>query len=138
MEVWTREKIEGRMREAMRVLSRLSARGCFPSGYKSTLPDPLVSFWEMWNGLTDDERTARAAELNYVRQVNLPAEISRMEQAIRWRKHVADVRHWQALCAWAARGKSRRVANELGTDRKTLWHWRRKAANEIATGLNTQ
>jgi len=136
MEVWSRAAVESRVCEAMSVLARLPAHGCFPAGYASTMPTPVASFWETWNGLTEDERRERAAEFNRVRTRPSPAAITRLDECLSWRQLVVDARYWLALTAWAARRKNADAARCLGTHRNTAIRWRKIAAGEIANNLN--
>ena len=48
------------------------------------MPEPLVDFWAMWNGLTTQEREERAKEFNHVRITPSAQEIRDMDEALGW------------------------------------------------------
>ncbi len=80
--MWDDEYTETRLQEAMTTLRSQSARGCFPAKHRSNMPDPLQSYWEVWNGLEYWEQQERLKEFNRSRAHSTPASISEMDEII--------------------------------------------------------
>lgn len=80
--MWDDEYTEIRIQEAMATLRAQSARGCFPQGHVSNMPDPLRNYWEVWGGLEFWEQQERLKDFNRFHSHATPASISEMDQII--------------------------------------------------------
>lgn len=80
--MWDREYTEIRLQEAMATLRAQPAKGCFPAKHRSNLPDPLQSYWEVWNGLEYWEQQERMRDFNRSLQRPAAKSISEMDEVI--------------------------------------------------------
>ena len=80
--LWTVEYTEVRIAEAVETLKGMSGSNCFPSDYRSCMPDPLQSYWEVWNGLSDLERNERLDTYNTTRVRAQSRDITRMDEVV--------------------------------------------------------
>lgn len=80
--MWDKDYTERRLQEAMDTLRAQPARGCFPAKHRSNLPDPLQSYWEVWNGLEYWEQQERMKDFNRSLQRPAAKSISEMDEVI--------------------------------------------------------
>lgn len=80
--LWTLEYTEIRISEAVQALRGMSAEGCFPAKHQSCMPDPIQSYWEVWNGLTEQERNERLEVYNKTRVRSQSRDITNMDEVI--------------------------------------------------------
>lgn len=141
---WTHTTVIDRLREAMETLRAMPLTGCFPAGAQSAMPEPVqrVTDWFPQPGSPTFDADWRhmvervADERHRFRGAPTAAAITRMEEAIRWRRHVPDLRYWRSLWAWLANARTSRVARRYGVRPITVRRWRQEALDQIVAGLN--
>jgi len=128
--------VADRLREAASVLRMVPmGRHGFPAGPRSAMPDALVEFWEMWNGLSQEEAQERAAEINRTRSIPTPGQITRMDEALQWFYWVQP-RDRKAVFARANKVSYRKISKFDGRSHehiRTVWV---RTCEEIAEKLS--
>jgi len=137
-EIWLPQDVASRLREAAQTLQHLPMpKHGRPGTYRSTMPEPVVSFWEMWGGLTAAEREERRREFNYVRETPTPDQIARMDEALDWLLWINE-RDRKVVMAKAGGNPYRKISFFDGRSREYLrqiWH---EGCDFIAGRLNKE
>ena len=133
LQIWLPQDVAARLREASSTLRRKPLeRHSIPDTLRSCMPEPVIGFWEMFNQLTDQEREERQREINRTKTLPSSAQISRMDEALRWLFWLKDPRNRQVVMG-VARGHSyRRVAGFDGRDPKTIKAIWQRSCEQIA------
>jgi hypothetical protein len=105
----TPEYVWVRLREAFQTLKQIPER-CWPAGYGSSMPEPLIGPGEAWP--------------TKKRPIFSAARITRMEEAIQWPLLIDDIDRRKVLVGLALGVRYEALAQELGVSRQTLRGWR--------------
>lgn len=140
---WTPELVEERLADALRALRDLPALGCFPAGYRSTMPSPLQR-WSDWIEVGSetfqqdlDHLHQQLAEEGERKRPRPSAErIGAMEEALGWQRFVEPREHFVAVAAKLLGEAEKATAKRFHVTRMTLWRWRESAVQQIVERLN--
>jgi len=113
----TPEYVWARLKEAFQTLKHIPER-CWPAGYGSSMPEPLLGPGEAWP--------------TKKRQVFSAARITRMEEAIQWPLLIEDLDRRKVLVGLALGVRYDALAQELGVTRQTLRAWRKEGCVLLA------
>lgn len=142
---WNHVRVIERLTDALQTLARMSARGCFPAGARSSMPDPVqrLADWMPQPGsptFAEDyahvlERVADERHRN--RSVPTAAAISAMEEALGWQWLVSSRKHFQCLAAVCLGAKTMELAKRYNVTQQTIREWRQRALDQIVSGLES-
>ena len=125
---WTETMVRARLAEAMDTLRRLRfPQHGAPPALRSTMPEPIRSYWEAYNMTGARQRLAPAR----------PAAITRMDEALPWLYRIDPPKHRAAVCLRAIGMSWRRIADIVGgTSHETVRQWEATAIAGLAGWLN--
>ncbi len=138
--LWTREATEERLREAATTLKRLPATGCFPSQRAAGWPEVVREFWDQWGVAAHKPVSATRAEIerdrHKVRITPSPAQIERMDEALRWFWYVKQPRDRQIIFARCMGIRQKALGEVLECSREFLRQRYNAALSAITEALN--
>ena len=125
---WPEAIVRARLAEAMDTLRRLRfpTHGAPPT-LRSTMPEPIRSYWEAYNMTGARQRLGPAR----------PAAITRMDEALPWIYQIDPPKHRAAVCLRAIGLSWRRIADIIGgTSHETVRQWDAAAISGLVSRLN--
>ena len=131
---WKPDDVAARLRAGGKALHHIRRPG--PSAYRSSMPDPIISFWEMWNQLSAAEREERMVDFNRTRIHPTPDQIRAMDQMLEWIQWIEDPRNRTVVLAKAGGASFRKISFFDGRSHETLRTVWNQSVGYIARRLN--
>jgi hypothetical protein len=137
--IWTPGLVRARLEEACETLKRLpTPQHAKPQGYRSWWPQVVYGYWEMWNGLSEAERSERERDRNRTRLHATSAQVQAMDEALTWLWHVDPPGNRRILMARCSGYSLRRIAAMHGGSHEHIRCLVDRSLSQIAQALDRE
>lgn len=132
-----------RVGEAGRTLMLLPSQGILPAGSRSHMPEVVRRYWDLWGGLTEDERKRIARERNRTRVIASASAIGRLDEVLDWLWLISDKHQRRAVTGrmpvWPENGRHVNSWRQMGrashVHHETVRRWHKGGIEAIVLGL---